>query len=113
MFFLGFVFAYFYLRSLNNNDLWRPAGVDPPTGYGIAIVACLRAQRGALRLRRAGGPGGVAAGSPRRASRWSSGLLGCVLQGFEYAHLSFGPAERRLRQRLLRLDGALRRWSCC
>ena len=25
MFFLGFVFAYFYLRSLDNNELWRPA----------------------------------------------------------------------------------------
>ena len=34
MFFLGFVFAYFYLRSLNNNGLWRPAGVSrqPATG---------------------------------------------------------------------------------
>src|SRR5712672_2501660 len=41
MLFLGFVFAYFYLRSLDNNELWRPAGVEPPTGYGIAIAAAL------------------------------------------------------------------------
>jgi heme/copper-type cytochrome/quinol oxidase subunit 3 len=38
-FFLSFVFAYFYLRSLNNHELWRPAGVNPPDGWGIAIVA--------------------------------------------------------------------------
>ena len=28
-FFLAFVFAYFYLRSLNNGHLWRPKHVDP------------------------------------------------------------------------------------
>ena len=38
MFFAAFVFAYFYLRSLNNSNLWRPAGVDPPQRYGLTIV---------------------------------------------------------------------------
>ena len=28
-FFLAFVFAYFYLRSLNNAGLWQPKHVDP------------------------------------------------------------------------------------
>ena len=28
-FFLAFVFAYFYLRSLNNAQLWQPKDVDP------------------------------------------------------------------------------------
>src|SRR3954468_8235999 len=38
LFFLAFLFAYFYLRSFNNNDNWRPPGTDPPHGYGAAIV---------------------------------------------------------------------------
>ena len=33
-FFLAFVFAYFYLRSLNNGDLWRPKHVDPSLTSG-------------------------------------------------------------------------------
>src|ERR1700675_1347847 len=33
MFFLAFVFAYFYLRSLNTPGMWRPSNVDPPQGY--------------------------------------------------------------------------------
>ena len=27
-FFIAFVFAYFYLRSLNNAGMWKPTGVD-------------------------------------------------------------------------------------
>ncbi len=90
MFFLGFVFAYFYLRSLNNADLWRPSGVDPPTGYGIAIVASFVLSAAlfvfAARSARAGRGWIAAAGLSLLF-----GLAGCVLQGFEYAHLSFGP----------------------
>jgi heme/copper-type cytochrome/quinol oxidase subunit 3 len=40
-FFLAFLFAYFYLRSLNQNHMWRPAHVDPDSGLGVAIVACV------------------------------------------------------------------------
>jgi heme/copper-type cytochrome/quinol oxidase subunit 3 len=32
-------FAYFYLRSANNEDLWRPGAVTAPTSYGAAIFA--------------------------------------------------------------------------
>jgi len=34
---LGFV--YFYLRSSNNADLWRPAHITAPTGLGAAVLA--------------------------------------------------------------------------
>ena len=33
-------FAYFYLRSSNNGDLWRPGNITAPTAFGWAI-ACL------------------------------------------------------------------------
>jgi heme/copper-type cytochrome/quinol oxidase subunit 3 len=32
-------FAYFYLRSANDDDLWRPKGVTAPTATGAAIFA--------------------------------------------------------------------------
>lgn len=32
-------FAYFYLRSANNEDLWRPGGITAPTAVGAAIFA--------------------------------------------------------------------------
>jgi heme/copper-type cytochrome/quinol oxidase subunit 3 len=90
MFFLGFVFSYFYLRSLNNADLWRPKGTDPPQAYGAIIVAAFVLS--ALVF-------SYAARAPRGRGSWiaASGvalvlaLVGCVAQGFEYAHIEFGP----------------------
>ncbi len=32
-FFLAFVFAYFYLRSLNQDHMWRPAASLPSRGW--------------------------------------------------------------------------------
>jgi heme/copper-type cytochrome/quinol oxidase subunit 3 len=91
MFFLGFVFAYFYLRSLDNNGLWRPSGVEPPSGYGIAIAAALVLSAVAFgyaaRAARQGGGGWVAASGVALVL----GLFACVAQCFEYAHISFGP----------------------
>src|SRR5271163_4549904 len=37
--FAALAFAYFYLRSANNEDLWRPGGITAPTGIGAAIMA--------------------------------------------------------------------------
>ena len=34
----AFVFAYFYLRSLNSNGLWRPAGFKGPQPWAGAVV---------------------------------------------------------------------------
>jgi heme/copper-type cytochrome/quinol oxidase subunit 3 len=38
--FVSFVFAFFYLRSVNSNGLWRPAHVKPLQGYGIVVLIC-------------------------------------------------------------------------
>jgi hypothetical protein len=37
--FAALAFAYFYLRSANNQGLWRPNGITAPTGAGAAIFA--------------------------------------------------------------------------
>ena len=92
MFFAAFVFAYFYLRSLNNSDLWRPAGVDPPQRYGIAIVLLFVLSAGLL---------AYAAWAAREKRGWLAaagtalalGLAGCVVQVFEYANLHFSPTD--------------------
>ena len=55
--FAALAFAYFYLRSANNENLWRPRGITAPTAAGAAIfaitVACaLLVQFGERRFRR-------------------------------------------------------------
>jgi heme/copper-type cytochrome/quinol oxidase subunit 3 len=91
MFFLGFVFAYFYLRSLDSNELWRPAGVTPPAGYGIAIAASLALSALAFgysaRVAKQGRGGWVAPAGLALVL----GLFACVAQAVEYAHIPFGP----------------------
>ena len=37
--FAALAFAYFYLRSANNENLWRPKGITAPTATGAAIFA--------------------------------------------------------------------------
>ena len=57
-FFFAFLFAYFYLRSLNEQGLWRPKHVDPSVALGtveaVAVVVAAVLLRDALRQRRAG-----------------------------------------------------------
>jgi len=47
--FASLAFCYFYLRSSNNEDLWRPHNVTAPTGLGAAVFA-LTVAGGALML---------------------------------------------------------------
>ena len=39
--FMSFVFAFFYLRALNTNHSFRPPHVNPPQGWGIAVLVCV------------------------------------------------------------------------
>ena len=49
-FFIAFVFAYFYLRSLNNAGMWKPKGVDASVAWGTVVVACYAASAVLVRL---------------------------------------------------------------
>ena len=40
-FFLAYLFAFFYLRSLDENGMWKPAGVKPDQAFGAVVVACM------------------------------------------------------------------------
>jgi len=93
-FFISFLFAYFYLRSLNNGGMWKPPGVDASVGWGTAVVACYVVSALLVRL-------GL---NDHRALRRDQfrlkalvalliGVVGLVLQVVAWTQQSFGPAD--------------------
>jgi heme/copper-type cytochrome/quinol oxidase subunit 3 len=89
-FFLTFVFAFFYLRSLNSNSQWRPHGIDPPTGWGVAILVCIVASVVLFWL-------AVRLGEPRWKLLATLSLVlalaGVVIQCIEWGAMSWGPTN--------------------
>jgi heme/copper-type cytochrome/quinol oxidase subunit 3 len=93
-FFLAFVFAYFYLRSLNNGHLWRPKHIDPSLTLGTLVMALTVASALLVRL-------GVLDHRAARRQQWrlkgalalAVGLLAVVLQFVEWFSAGFGPAD--------------------
>ena len=92
-FFLAFLFAYFYLRSLNQDQMWRPGHIEPNQGLGAAFVACVLIS--ALLA--------VVAGRwmKRKSSGWPAlsigalalGLAAVGMQCVEYTVQHFGPTD--------------------
>lgn len=92
--FLCFVFAYFYLRALNSNGMWRPPHVGPPQAFGAAIMAAsvvsaLLVRLGLRELRARRRP----AWRLRGAGALAFGIAAFGLQLAEYAELGFGPTQ--------------------
>jgi heme/copper-type cytochrome/quinol oxidase subunit 3 len=93
-FFLGFVFAYFYLRSLNNDHLWRPKHVEPSLALGTVVMALVVASAVVVRL-------GLVDHRAGRRSRWrlegilglAAGVAAIVVQAIEWTTNGFGPAD--------------------
>jgi heme/copper-type cytochrome/quinol oxidase subunit 3 len=93
-FFLAFVFAYFYLRSLNNAHLFRPKHIDPSMTLGTLIMALTVASALLVRL-------GVLDHRAARRQQWRVkgvlalvvGLIAVVLQFVEWTSAGFGPAD--------------------
>ncbi|MGA8297436.1 MAG: hypothetical protein WB770_10370 [Acidimicrobiales bacterium] len=87
-------FAYFYLRSANNSDLWRPNRITAPTSIGAAIFAVVVASAlvnfyGTQRLKSGWTTDWLVAG-------WTAvggGLLAIGLQIFEFTQLPFFPGS--------------------
>ncbi|HSB37596.1 MAG TPA: hypothetical protein VLD13_00805 [Gaiellaceae bacterium] len=102
-FFVGFLFAFFYLRILNNAGLWRPKDVTPPLGLGTAIVVAilLSVATGWLAVRERRAAGLAAPLDQARLKAWrlrglltfALGAAALVLQCVEYATLGFGPSS--------------------
>src|SRR5665213_2059005 len=93
-FFIDFLFAYFYLRSLNNGGMWRPKHVDPSLALGTACIACIVAAAVVVRL-------GLTDQRAARREQWRrKGLLGLALlaaalalQIAEWSTQGFGPTD--------------------
>jgi heme/copper-type cytochrome/quinol oxidase subunit 3 len=92
-FFLAFLFAYFYLRSIDADGMWHPAHVHPKQGLGAAFIACVvlsallsivAGRRMKAKSRTWLAPGIVAV---------ALGLVAVALQCVEYTVQHFGPTN--------------------
>src|ERR1022692_884528 len=83
---LPFVFAYFYLRSLDTKAHWKIGAVHPSSAMGIAIVVAIALSAAVAR-----------AGRARRVQAGALaivlGLVAVALQCIEYTTVDFGPAS--------------------
>jgi heme/copper-type cytochrome/quinol oxidase subunit 3 len=93
-FFISFLFAFFYLRALNNNAMWKPTGVDASVGWGTAVIACYVVSAVLVRL-------GLTDHRALRRRQWRIkgliallvGTAGLVVQVLAWTHQDFGPAD--------------------
>jgi heme/copper-type cytochrome/quinol oxidase subunit 3 len=93
-FFVAFLFAYFYLRSLNNGGMWKPSGVDASVGWGTGVLACYVVSALLVRL-------GLSDHAALRRRQWRQkggvalvvGVVGLVLQVVAWTQQGFGPAD--------------------
>ena len=83
---LPFVFAYFYLRSVDTKAHWKIGPVHPSSAMGIAIVVAIALSAAVAR-----------AGRARRVEAGALaivlGLVAVALQCIEYTTVDFGPAS--------------------
>jgi heme/copper-type cytochrome/quinol oxidase subunit 3 len=88
-FFASFLFAYFYLRSLDLNKTWTIGAVHPSKGLGAAIVALFVVGAVIYRLAAKRPPDVFPAGIIAIVLS----LLAVALQFYEYTTLDFGASS--------------------
>jgi heme/copper-type cytochrome/quinol oxidase subunit 3 len=88
-FFASFVFAYFYLRSLDLNRTWTIGAIHPSKGLGAAIMALFVVGAVIYRLAAKREPDVFAAG----VLAIVMSLLAVGLQFYEYTALDFGASS--------------------
>jgi len=88
-YFVAFVFAYFYLRSLDTNHGWKIGAVNPSLGLGLGVAALLALSAIIFRL-----------GATRPTDTVGAGVVAIVmavaaivLQFVEYTQLAFGASQ--------------------
>lgn len=89
-FFVSFVFAFFYLKSLDLNHSWKIGNVSPEGGIGIGIVTLLIASAVIYRLSARRTEVDVMAGGVIAVVM---GLAAVVLQFVQYIVLDFGATQ--------------------
>jgi heme/copper-type cytochrome/quinol oxidase subunit 3 len=92
-FFLAYLFAYFYLRSIDQNHMWRPAHVKPDQGLGAAFIACVVLSAVLAIVAGRGMKAGRRSWLGPAAASVALGLVGVALQCVEYTVQKFGPTD--------------------
>ena len=93
-FFLSFLFAYFYLRSLNNAGMWKPKHVDASVTWGTVVMACIVLSAMLVRFARIDHRAGRREAFRMKAlAGLALGLVSLVLQVLAWTHEPFGPAD--------------------
>jgi heme/copper-type cytochrome/quinol oxidase subunit 3 len=92
--FMAFLFAFFYLRTLNSAGLWRPKHVEPVQSWGIAVLVLTILSVAVFDLARRRLASGTESGwrGPSLAAL-GLGVLVIVAQGLEYATITFKTAD--------------------
>ena len=91
----AFVFAYFYLRSVNSNGMWHPAGFKGPQPWagavimGLIVVSALVQYGGLTRLK----AGGKAAWQAAAVAALALGLGAMGVQVWQLLNLPFFPGS--------------------
>ena len=92
-FFLAFVFAYFYLRSLNVANLWRPKNINPDQALGAAMIACVIVSAAVTIISGRQMKGGSRSWPTAAIGGVVLGLAAVGLQCIEYTAQHFGPTD--------------------
>lgn len=88
-YFLSFLFAYFYLRSLDTNNNWKIGHVHAPVGWGLVIVIMVLLSGVAMHLAARRPELTVSAGAAAEVLA----LLSIILQAITWSTLGFGPSS--------------------
>lgn len=92
-FFLAYLFAYFYLRSLNENGMWHPVHVKVDQAYGAVVVACVVVSALLAILAGRQMKAGSRAWLPAAAGALALGLAAVAAQCVQYTAQHFGPTD--------------------
>ena len=92
--FLGFLFAYLYLRALNNNGAWNPHGQNPSGTMGVVVLVlvCVTAVLVQAAAGRLGSAGPAAFRAPAAAALLVA-LVATVLAGTQLFRPGFSPSH--------------------
>jgi heme/copper-type cytochrome/quinol oxidase subunit 3 len=92
-FFLAFLFAYFYLRSVNVEHMWRPSHVHPSQGLGAAFIVGVLLSVALSILAGRQMKAGARSWIGPAVGAVALGLIAVALQCIEYTAQHFGPTD--------------------
>ncbi|MCW3029381.1 MAG: hypothetical protein JWN81_2592 [Solirubrobacterales bacterium] len=92
-FFLAFIFAYFYLRSINVEHLWRHGHIDPNQALGGAMIGCVVLSAILAIVSGRQMKAGSRSWPAPAAGAVVLGLAAVALQCIEYTRQHFGPTD--------------------